>query len=315
MAGKFKKHMDMLDQALDSNSQDKTNESTTSDDTAHMQTEDGSVEESVDEQGSVIASGAADLLSSGVQYPFRAENGALTFRVVQVAQGPDSEGAQVLTSTYSGQQGVPVIGSPFSNGSSPTADGQTAETRFTYFPAVATTAEVGADGTSTAALAATPTGQFYVMMSSQDVIAGSPRSIAPRSHQYTSKVDGTRTVRDERRRATHNEVERRRRDKINNWIVKLSKIVPDCSQDHTKQGQLSAMASQSKGGILAKTCDYIHELRSSNIKMAESLKDTEQILSEADSLRRQYEELKAENVMLRNQLQQNGIIITNLSST
>lgn len=274
----------MLDQALDSNSQDKTNESATSDDTPHMQTEDGSVEESVDEQETVIASGAG-IIGSGVQYPFRTENGALTFRVVQVAQGPDSEAAQVLTSAYSGQQGVPVIGSPFSNGSSPTADGQTAETRFTYFPAVATTAEVAADGTSTAALAATPTGQFYVMMSSQDVLAGSPRSIAPRSHQYTSKVDGTRTVRDERRRATHNEVERRRRDKINNWIVKLSKIVPDCSQDHTKQGQLSAMVSQSKGGILSKTCDYIQELRTNNIRMAESLKDTEQIVAEAETLR------------------------------
>lgn len=34
-------------------------------------------------------------------------------------------------------------------------------------------------------------------------------------------------------------VERRRRDKINNWIVKLSKIVPDCTSDHSKQGQVS----------------------------------------------------------------------------
>lgn len=47
-----------------------------------------------------------------------------------------------------------------------------------------------------------------------------------------------RTARDDRRRATHNEVERRRRDKINNWIVKLSKLVPDCTMDQTKQGQV-----------------------------------------------------------------------------
>lgn len=33
--------------------------------------------------------------------------------------------------------------------------------------------------------------------------------------------------RDERRRATHNEVEKRRRDKINNWIFKLGKLLPD----------------------------------------------------------------------------------------
>ncbi len=34
-------------------------------------------------------------------------------------------------------------------------------------------------------------------------------------------------------------VERRRRDKINNWIVQLSKLVPDCAIDQTKQGQVS----------------------------------------------------------------------------
>ena len=38
-------------------------------------------------------------------------------------------------------------------------------------------------------------------------------------------------------------VERRRRDKINNWIVQLSKLVPDCNPDHTKSGQVSSNAS------------------------------------------------------------------------
>lgn len=33
-------------------------------------------------------------------------------------------------------------------------------------------------------------------------------------------------------------VERRRRDKINNWIVQLSKIIPDCSMENTKSGQV-----------------------------------------------------------------------------
>ena len=40
------------------------------------------------------------------------------------------------------------------------------------------------------------------------------------------------------RRQQHNEVERRRRDKINTWINKISRVVPDCSDDHTKQGQV-----------------------------------------------------------------------------
>ena len=68
-----------------------------------------------------------------------------------------------------------------------------------------------------------------------------------------------RSIRDERRRSTHNEglcifwtptptqlnccgcfiaVERRRRDKINTWITELAKVVPDCQEDHTKQGQV-----------------------------------------------------------------------------
>lgn len=34
-------------------------------------------------------------------------------------------------------------------------------------------------------------------------------------------------------------VERRRRDKINNWIVTLSKIIPDCNMDSTKTGAVS----------------------------------------------------------------------------
>ncbi|XP_070550692.1 upstream stimulatory factor 2-like isoform X1 [Ptychodera flava] len=146
------------------------------------------------------------------------------------------------------------------------------------------------------------------MMSPQDVLAsGAQRSIAPRTQQFSpGKIDGPRTARDERRRATHNEVERRRRDKINNWIVKLSKIVPECAQDHSKQGQAS-VSSQSKGGILAKTCDYIHELRTANARMAESLKETERLSVDAELLRQQVEEYKQENALLRAQLQQHGI--------
>lgn len=38
-------------------------------------------------------------------------------------------------------------------------------------------------------------------------------------------------------------VERRRRDKINNWIVQLSKIIPDCSMESTKSGQVRPWAA------------------------------------------------------------------------
>lgn len=56
--------------------------------------------------------------------------------------------------------------------------------------------------------------------------------------------------RDDKRRATHNEVERRRRDKINSWITKLAAMVPNSGLPDTA----------SKGGILAKACDHISEL-------------------------------------------------------
>ena len=48
-------------------------------------------------------------------------------------------------------------------------------------------------------------GPFYVMMSPQDVLQTSQRTLAPRTHQYSPKLEGGRTARDERRRATHNE--------------------------------------------------------------------------------------------------------------
>lgn len=46
--------------------------------------------------------------------------------------------------------------------------------------------------------------------------------------------------RDDRRRATHNEVERRRRDKINNWIAKLGKIIPECNTNTNNSGNASS---------------------------------------------------------------------------
>ncbi|XP_070548591.1 upstream stimulatory factor 2-like isoform X2 [Ptychodera flava] len=312
--------MDMLDQALDP-SQDKGGQET--EEQVQIQTDGGDqvVNATSDEQtaaaiASVTGQVPANLTDpSNLQYQFRTDSNGqsqVTYRVVQVAEGEsgsNSGAVNVVTTTSfpQGQQTVTqqaVIQSPFSNGSSPTPESQSGETRFTYFPAQtqvsdATTAQT--EG-SLAQGASAGVGQFYVMMSPQDVLAsGAQRSIAPRTQQFSpGKIDGPRTARDERRRATHNEVERRRRDKINNWIVKLSKIVPECAQDHSKQGQ-------SKGGILAKTCDYIHELRTANARMAESLKETERLSVDAELLRQQVEEYKQENALLRAQLQQHGI--------
>lgn len=308
----------MLDQALDA-SQDKTNDSTGSDDVQLTGQDPG---ESPDDQAMATVQGGATLsLDPNIQYQFRTETGQVTYRVVQVAQDGTEAAAQVVTSNAFPQATQAVIQSPFSNGGSPTPDNQ-ADTRYTYFPTGANTDQTAA--TQQGEVAATSIGQissgaggwandgglgqgqFYVMMSPQDVLQGQ-RNIAPRTGFSTPKIDGGRSGRDDRRRATHNEVERRRRDKINNWIVTLSKLVPDCAQEHVKQGQ-TKVSENSKGGILSKACDYITELRNGNIRMAESLKESERLQVDLELLRQQCEDMKNENAMLRAQLQSHGII-------
>lgn len=257
-----------------------------------------------------------------VQYQFRTESndGQVTYRVVQVtgdqleAVGDAGAAVSVVsTAAFAGaQQAVAqaVIQNPFSNGGSPGGETVGGETRFAYFPAATVS-----DGTATAVsvqAAADPTltqagGQFYVMMSPPDVLqTATPRTIAPRTHTYTTKMEGARAPRDERRRAQHNEVERRRRDKINNWIVTLSKIIPDCNMDNTKSGAVSTTLG-SKGGILSKACDYIRELRQNNQRLQESFKEVERVQLDNELLRQQIEDLKNDNALLRAQLQQHGI--------
>ncbi|XP_059172146.1 upstream stimulatory factor 2-like isoform X2 [Physella acuta] len=313
--------MEMLEQALDS-SQDKSNDSADPDDirlSTNVDTDlvckvkqelnqlesssmelSGTVEadlDHADEQAAAIASVQQQqgtiTLDSTLQYQIRADNsaGQVTYRVVQVAHDGTETASQLVGGAggYAAQQAV--IQSPFSNGGSPTGEG--ADARFAYFPAPAAT-----DGTVVASQ-----GQFYVMMSPQDVLQGQ-RQIAPRT-SFSPKLEGggIRTARDDRRRATHNEVERRRRDKINNWIVQLSKLVPDCAQEPIKQTQAS------KGGILSKACEYIQELRTTNNRLAETLKDTERYNVDNELLRQQCEELKQENALLRSHLQQHGIVL------
>ncbi|XP_034765381.2 upstream stimulatory factor 2-like isoform X2 [Acipenser ruthenus] len=304
--------MDMLDHALDSASSHEKGQET--EEEVQLQ-EDGT---GPDEQTAVAIASvqqATAFADHNIQYQFRTENngGQVTYRVVQVTDGQldgqtDATGAVSVVSTAAftgGQQAVAqaVIQNPFSNGSSPVTDTVSGETRFAYFPA----STVG-DGTTTAVTMQTADpalaqagGQFYVMMTPPDVLqSGAQRSIAPRTHPYSPKMDGPRTPRDERRRAQHNEVERRRRDKINNWIVTLSKIIPDCNTDNSKTGA-------SKGGILSKACDYIRELRQTNQRLQESFKEVERVQMDNELIKQQIEEMKNENALLRAQLQQHGI--------
>lgn len=69
----------------------------------------------------------------------------------------------------------------------------------------------------------------------------------------------------------------------------------------------SLYSFQSKGGILAKACDYITELRTSNQRLAEFSKENEQLVSDMEVLGRQIEDLRMENDQLRAQLAEHGI--------
>ncbi|XP_056399127.1 upstream stimulatory factor 2 isoform X2 [Hyla sarda] len=314
--------MDMLDQSLDSSaaaSHDKGQEAeevVELHDGFHWRNSGKSGDETSADEHTAVAIATvqqAAFADHNIQYQFRTENngGQVTYRVVQVTDGQldgqgDATGAVSVVSTtaFTGtQQAVAqaVIQNPFSNGGSPSTDAVSGEARFAYFPA-STVGDTTAVSVQTADPALTQAGgQFYVMMTPQDVLpAGTQRTIAPRTHPYSPKMDGNRTPRDERRRAQHNEVERRRRDKINNWIVQLSKIIPDCNMESSKTGA-------SKGGILSKACDYIRELRQTNQRLQESFKEAERLQIDNEMLRQQMEDHKNENTLLRTQLQQHGI--------
>ncbi|XP_042295808.1 upstream stimulatory factor 1 isoform X2 [Sceloporus undulatus] len=265
---------------------------------------------------------AATFSDPNIKYVFRTENGGaqLMYRVIQVAEGQldgQTEGSGAI-SGYPATQSMTqaVIQGAFTSEDAVETEATATETHYAYYPATAvadSSTSAGAGTTATAVVTtqnsdallgqATPTGtgQFFVMMSPQEVLqSGTQRSIAPRTHPYSPKSEAPRTTRDEKRRAQHNEVERRRRDKINNWIVQLSKIIPDCSMENTKSGQ-------SKGGILSKACDYIQELRQSNIRLSEELQSLDQLHMDNEVLRQQVEDLKNKNLILRAQLRQHGV--------
>ncbi|CAF1033249.1 unnamed protein product [Didymodactylos carnosus] len=95
----------------------------------------------------------------------------------------------------------------------------------------------------------------------------------------------------EKRRATHNEVERRRRDRINQYIQQLIKLIPDCS---------AYVKSQSN--VLEKTIQYIHELCTANQTLAKQGLDADRSLQENDSLKERIRLLEDENDILKSLL-------------
>ncbi|XP_064879539.1 upstream stimulatory factor 1-like isoform X4 [Oncorhynchus nerka] len=176
-------------------------------------------------------------LPVGELYP---PSGQVTYRVIQVSDG-QVDGQTDGASAVSVVTGFPattqtVTQAVFSQ--SEGLEGEASETHY-YYPvtdATQTTMVENVQAPETLLTQSTPTGQLYVMMSPQDVLGGTNQS----------KSEPPRTSRDDKRRAQHNEVERRRRDKINNWIVQLSKTIPDCTLDATKNGQVSSQRRRSR---------------------------------------------------------------------
>lgn len=94
-------------------------------------------------------------------------------------------------------------------------------------------------------------------------------------------------------------MERRRRDKINNWITKLSKIIPESTAAEMKGN--GHYDGQSKGVILAKACEYINELRDTRDKLTETV----EILKQKNYI------LENENKEYRDMLKRSGIDLPN----
>ncbi|XP_076867986.1 upstream stimulatory factor 1-like isoform X2 [Brachyhypopomus gauderio] len=267
--------------------------------------EEGSVVGTTDDPSALatIQSAASFSTDQPIKYLFKTEGttGQVTYRVIHLADGQveaQADGAAAV-SVVAGfpaatQAGTPAVTQTvFSQADA--LEGEGTETHYYYPATIAETAPAtmvtNVHASDSLISQPTPTGQLYVMMSPQDVLGT--------THQ--SKTEVPRTSRDDKRRAQHNEVERRRRDKINNWIVQLSKTIPNCTVDTTKN-------SQSKGGILSKACDYIQELRQSNAQLGEGLEALERLRMDNQLLRQQVEEWKSKNQMLRTQLRQHGIV-------
>lgn len=160
-----------------------------------------------------------------------------------------------------------------------------------------------ADGTATVADQIDK--QYYVMLAPNTDQAGDKRAIPARA-QYPQHVVEAGNSRQARRRELHNEVERRRRDNINSWMVQLSKILPDCVFGDG-DNRSKALTATSKGAILEKAVAYIEALKAANNSLGKQVNETQQMKSENDILRRQIDALKAENNIVREQLERNGI--------
>ncbi|KAH8367876.1 hypothetical protein KR084_003840 [Drosophila pseudotakahashii] len=137
----------------------------------------------------------------------------------------------------------------------------------------------------------------------------------------TSKLEAYKK-RDDKRRATHNEVERRRRDKINSWIFKLKEMLPslsssssfsEASTSPSTSGSTSTSASatsssnpkgnpssssgrtppnDSKSQILIKACEYIKSMQGEIDTLRDCLREADGLRASNQALREELDRLK-----------------------
>ncbi|KYN03845.1 Upstream stimulatory factor 2 [Cyphomyrmex costatus] len=154
-------------------------------------------------------------------------------------------------------------------------------------------------------------GQLYVLSNSNDVVTSeSTKAVVPSVAKL--HIEGSQNIvttvkkRDERRRVTHNEVERRRRDKISSWISKLAKLLTDCEQCLDEEDAKPNLETLSKGGILARAYEYIMDLKDTPNKLSLSLDENIQLMEEVEKLRQVIIELTDENSQLKDQISKQG---------
>ncbi|KAH8376323.1 uncharacterized protein LOC110181755 [Drosophila serrata] len=141
-----------------------------------------------------------------------------------------------------------------------------------------------------------------------------------------SKLDAYKK-RDDKRRATHNEVERRRRDKINSWIFKLKEMLPSLSSNGLSTGEISPSPStstststscsaksnlnpnpnpspsgrtppnDSKSQILIKACEYIKSMQGEIDTLRDCLREADGLRASNQALREELDRLKRQQQM------------------
>ncbi|XP_031558966.1 basic helix-loop-helix domain-containing protein USF3-like [Actinia tenebrosa] len=99
-----------------------------------------------------------------------------------------------------------------------------------------------------------------------------------------------------RRRIVHNEVERRRKDKINGWITKLAETIPGCLQ-----------GKQSKNLVLERAVDYFKEVNNKVAQLEECQQQRNSLVLDNQALKQRLEVLQKQNDKLQELLRKNNI--------